>query len=143
MRTRTPRLIGVEFDPVTLRFAHQVADRWRSTGLVVDVTDYMAAPGEPHGYVLTASSATTVMVLRCQRWRQRRWLRRARPVWTIVIAVRQRDPGAGDDAPWPPTREVGAVAGLDQEDLWNRIDAWIDGRLRPAESIAEAVAALS
>ena len=135
------RLTGVEFDPATFRHAHTVAERWRATGLSVDVTDYMGQTGEAHGYVLTATSPTTVMILRCQRWRQRRWLRRARPVWTIVISLRQRN--ENDDEPgWTATREIGAVAALDQDDLWDQIDAWIDGRLRPAASIGEAVAEL-
>lgn len=142
MRIGKVRLTGCEFDAATLRFMHGVADRWRSTGLAVDVTDYMPLPGEPHGYVLTASSDTTVMVLRCHRWLQRRLLRRKRIVWTISISVRQRDPAAGPEAPWQPTREVGAVAALDQHDLWDQIDAWIDGRLRPATSLAEAVSEL-
>lgn len=143
MGSRIGRLTGVEFDPATFRHAQTVAERWRATGLRVDVTDYWAPAGEAHGYVLTAASETTVMVLRCQRWNQRRWFRRPRPVWTIVISVRQRDPDAPPDRPaWLPTREIGAVAALDQDDLWERIDAWIDGRLQPAASVEEAVAEL-
>mgnify|MGYP007023584434 CR=1 FL=1 len=145
MRTRIGRrLIGVEFDPATLRYVHSVADRWRLTGLSVDVTDYIAPAGEAHGYVLTAASGTTIMVLRCQRWQQRRWFRRARPVWSIVISLRQRDTGAGEgQGEWLPIREIGAVAALDQDELWQQIDAWIDGRLRPAASVEEAVADLA
>lgn len=141
MGSRIGRLVGVQFDPATFRHSQAVAERWRATGLVVEVTDYIAPAGEAHGYVLTASSESTVMVLRCQRWRQRRLLRRARPVWTILIGVRQRDPSGGG-AEWQPIREIGAVAALDQDDLWAQIDAWIDGGLRPAGSIREAVAGL-
>ena len=139
MSRRAGRLTGAEFDPTTLRQAQTVADRWRATGLSAEVTDYMPPPGEAHGYVLTATSSSTVMVLRCQRWRQRRLLRRARSVWTILISVRQREEETGA---WLPTREVGAVAGLDQERLWAQIDAWIDGELRPEPTLREAVARL-
>lgn len=136
---RIGRLKGVEFDPATFRHAQEVAARWRATGLTVDVIDYMPPAGEAHAYVLTASSPSTVMVLRCQRWRQRRWFRRSRLVWTITISVRQRE---GEDGDWQPNREVGAVAALDQEDLWEQIEAWIDGRLRPEPSLEAAVANL-
>lgn len=139
MTRRAGRLIGAVFDPSTLRYAQAVADRWRATGLHVDVTDYMPPVGEAHGYVLTATSPSTVMVLRCQRWSQRRFLRRARPVWTILIAVRQREEETGA---WQPSRDVGAVAALDQGALWAQIDAWIDGELRPEPGLREAVARL-
>jgi hypothetical protein len=43
---------------------------------------------------------------------------------------------------WTAMREIDAVAALDQQELWDQIDAWIDGRLRPAASIGEAVAEL-
>ena len=138
MGFRSGRLIGCEFNSSTLRHVQAVAQEWRRTGLHVDVTDLMPPPGGGHAYVLTASSPTTVMVLRCEVWRQRRLLRGARKVWTIQISVRQREAG-----PDEPSREIGAVAALDQQDLWEQIEAWIDGRLRPAPSIDVAVAELA
>ncbi len=138
MRTRSGRLTGCEFDAATLRHVQAVAERWRRTGLSVNVTDLMPqAGGSVHAYVLTASSETTVMILRCEVWRQRRWLRGSRKVWTIAITVRQRDAGP-DEA----SRDIGAVAALDQQDLWEQIEAWIDGRLRPAGSLEEAISEL-
>lgn len=133
------RLVGCGFDSATLRHVQDVAQAWRRTGLLVDVTDLMPPlPGGAHGYVLTARSATTVMVLRCEAWRQRRLLRAGRKVWTIRISVRQQD-----DAPGDAIREIGAVAALNQHDLWEQIEAWIDGRLRPAGSLTEAISELA
>lgn len=138
MGSRSPRLTGCGFDAATLRHVQATAQAWRRTGLLVDVTDLMPPPGGSHAYVLTARSATTVMVLRCEIWRQRRLFRGARKVWTIQISVRQRDAG-----PEEANRDIGAVAALDQQELWDQIEAWIDGRLRPAGSLAEAVSELA
>ncbi|MEK0083606.1 hypothetical protein [Benzoatithermus flavus] len=144
MRIRAGRLIAEEFDPRAFRYAMSVAERWRESGLTVELVEYMPLGGEPQGYVISAASGTTMMVLRSQRWCQRRWFRRKRLVWTMSIAVRHRDPAAvnGSDSAWLPAREVGVVAALDQERLWEQVEDWIAGRLRPYSSVEEALRSL-
>jgi hypothetical protein len=143
MGIRSVRLTAEGFDPHAFRHAMGVAERWRESGLAVDLVEYMPLAGEPQGYVISAASDTTMMVLRSQRWCQRRWLRRKRPVWTMSIAVRHRDPVASNGtAAWLPSREVGLIAALDQEGLWEQVEDWIAGHLRPYATLAEALAGL-
>jgi hypothetical protein len=145
MGIRAGRLIGEPFDPGAFRHALAVAERWRESGLAVELVEYMPLGGEPQGYVVSAASGTTMMVLRSQRWCQRRWFRK-RQVWAMTISVRHRDPaavaGSDADAIWLPGREVGVVAALDQDRLWEQVEEWIAGRLRPCATLEEALATL-
>ena len=121
------------------RYALGVAERWRASGLSVDLIEFMPLNGEPAGYVLSAASTTTMMVLRCQLWAHRRWFRR-RTIWSMNVAVRHRDPQAGaEDVAWLPAREVGVLAAFGQEQLWAEVEAWIAGRLRPHANLDEAL----
>lgn len=142
MGIKAGQLIAGEFDPKAFRHAMGVAERWRESGLTVDLVEYMPKAGEPPGYVVSAASGTTMMVLRAQRWCLRRWLQRKRSVWVMSISVRHRDPLAGGEGAWLPSREVGVVAALDQEGLWEQVEAWIAGRLRPHASLEEALRSL-
>jgi hypothetical protein len=140
MRIQADRLTPEELEPGAFHHALGVAQRWRASRLEVALIELMPVAGEPAGYILTAASATTKMVLRCQLWRQRRWLRPARTVWAMTVAVRHRDPAAaGKEVAWLPAREIGVLAALDSERLWAQVEAWIAGDLQPSASLEQAL----
>jgi hypothetical protein len=140
MRIQADRLTPEELEPGAFHHALGVAQRWRASRLEVALVELMPVAGEPAGYILTAASATTKMVLRCQLWRQRRWLRPARTVWAMTVAVRHRDQAAaGTEVAWLPAREIGVLAALDSERLWEQVEAWIAGDLQPSASLEQAL----
>jgi hypothetical protein len=140
MRIQADRLTPEELEPGAFHHALGVAQRWRASGLAVELVEVMPLAGEPGGYLLTAASATTKMVLRCQLWRQRRWLRPARSIWAMTVAVRHRDPDSvGREAAWLPAREIGVLAARDGEHLWEQVEAWIAGDLQPMASLEQAL----
>ena len=110
--------------------AKKIAEDWQSAGLAVDLVEYFATETETGGYGLTGRSSTSVLSCRCQSWLYRRWLRRARPLWTIAVSVR-----AGIDA--------GAQTQIwEHERAWELVRSWIDGAGRLPATLEDALATL-
>ena len=124
--------------------AKRLADSWREAGLAVDLVEYVDTSTEPGGYVLTGRSQTSVMSCRCQSWLYRRWLRRSRQLWTIVVAVRAGQGDAADiDGPMPPpARQAGFAAAWDHEMAWAQVQDWIDGAAPLPATLDAALASL-
>ena len=121
----------------------QLAEAWRQAGLAVDLVEYLNPASEPGGYVLTGRSATSVISCRCEAWLYRRSFWRARPLWTIAVAVRRAQPGAADMEAVPPeARQVGFAAAWEYDDAWEVVQAWIDGAAPLPPTLAEALADL-
>ena len=78
---------------------------------------------------------------RCQSWLCRRWLRRARPLWTIVVSVRA-GVDANDLAPVPPARQAGVAAAWEHDRAWELVRGWIDGAGRLPATLEDALATL-
>ena len=137
------RLRPRSLDAKASQEAKKIAEDWRSAGLAVDLVEYFATQTETGGYGLTGRSSTSVLSCRCQSWLCRRWLRRARPLWTIAVSVR-----AGIDAPGmaalvPPARQAGVAAAWEHERAWELVRGWIDGAASLPATLEDALETLS
>jgi hypothetical protein len=121
--------------------AKRIAEDWQSAGLAVDLVEYFATGTETGGYGLTGRSSTSVLSCRCQSWLCRRWLRRARPLWTIVVSVRAGI-DANDLALVPPARQAGVAAAWEHDRAWELVRGWIDGAGRLPATLEDALATL-
>ena len=121
--------------------AKRIADDWQSAGLAVDLVEYFATETETGGYGLTGRSSTSVLSCRCQSWLYRRWLRRARPLWTIAVSVRAGIDTA-DQALFPAARQAGVAAAWEHERAWELVRSWIDGAGRLPATLEDALATL-
>src|SRR3954451_22932448 len=121
--------------------AKRIAEDWQSGGLAVVLVEYFATGTETGGYGLTGRSSTSVLSCRCQSCLCRRWLRGARPLWTIVVSVRA-DVDANDLAPVPPARQAGVAAAWEHDRAWELVRGWIDGAGRLPATLEDALATL-
>ncbi len=119
------RLRSRQLDLPARGYAERLSAQWRVTGLEVSLIECISATGEPERLVLTARSASAVLICSCRAWLYGPpWS--GRPLWTVRVSVRRLDRALDGGGTVP--RVLGVAAAADHEQAWQSVLDWIEGR---------------